>query len=152
MFVAQPDVKTATGSCISRPGPQRRPLARPFRLPRPRWKFPHHATNIQQGHPSGRGSRDTSGAKFVVGRTEELVVFDDLLRGEGAHVLLNVYGPGGIGKSEVFKKMVRHARDGGILVGAADISSDGNTPGAILRALINSLIESDSGEIGRAHV
>src|SRR6266508_534688 len=145
MFVAQPDVKTATGSCISRPGPQRRPLARPFRLPRPRWKFPHHATNIQQGHPSGRGSRDTSGAKFVVGRTEELVVFDDLLRGEGAHVLLHLCGRGGICRSGVFSRMGGHGRYGRALVRAAGIGSDGKTPGAILRALINSLIESDSG-------
>ena len=48
--------------------------------------------------------------EFVVGRQAEVALFDDLLAGRTAYRLLEIYGPGGIGKTVVGGKLLGHAQ------------------------------------------
>jgi len=76
--------------------------------------------------------------KFVVGRSDEPRVFDGLF-GDDALQLLNIYGPGGIGKSVVSAKLAAHAGGGGLVVGTVDVSTHEPRPSAVLRALSDSV-------------
>lgn len=88
----------------------------------------------------------TRAKQHVVGRDDEVRDFAELRAGHHPQRLLNIYGPGGIGKSEVFHKFVAFGRDGSVPLGHADIAdiryAGGEHPfGAteILRALAATL-------------
>jgi hypothetical protein len=51
---------------------------------------------------------------FVVGRQAEVGQFDRLLAGQENYWLLNIYGPGGIGKTVVGHKFEQFAQQQGI--------------------------------------
>jgi DNA-binding SARP family transcriptional activator len=78
--------------------------------------------------------------KYLVGRDEEVAKFDRMLADDQERPLLNIYGPSGIGKSIVCWKLAEHARNLGLLVGAADVSASGSTPVALLRELASCLL------------
>lgn len=52
-------------------------------------------------------------APYIVGRQTEVNWFTALLNGQTSHWLLNIYGPGGIGKTIVGQKMRGVAQWGG---------------------------------------
>ena len=47
---------------------------------------------------------------FIVGRESEVAEFAALVEGRTRHWLLNIFGPGGIGKSVVCAKFADYAR------------------------------------------
>jgi hypothetical protein len=96
--------------------------------------------------PRPRLAQQVGAEKFVVGRTAELAIFNSQFAVPDVRRVLNIYGPGGIGKSVVFTKMIRHAREGGVLVGAADVSAHGSDPVEILREMAASLAECEPAE------
>ena len=51
---------------------------------------------------------------FIVGRTKEIENFSALLNGRTRYGMLNIYGPGGIGKTIVGLKMQEFASNGKI--------------------------------------
>jgi hypothetical protein len=77
--------------------------------------------------------------KLIVGRTAEVSMFDRLIGGRDRQRLLNIYGPGGIGKSEVCRKLFTRARQDNVLVSAADVSMHGGGPITMLRELASSV-------------
>lgn len=81
----------------------------------------------------------------VFGRDEERREFDDLVDRADAPVVLNIYGPGGIGKTEVLKTLLVHGRARGILAGDADVGMCAARPSAILEAIAGNMIGSDLG-------
>ena len=58
--------------------------------------------------------------EFVVGRQAEVALFDDLLAGRTPYRLLEIYGPGGIGKTVVGSKLLGHAQACGIPMARVD--------------------------------
>ncbi|GHA54288.1 hypothetical protein GCM10010372_63070 [Streptomyces tauricus] len=84
--------------------------------------------------------------KFFVGRADELRRFSDLQAGRGTRRVINIYGPGGIEKTEVFHKFVALGHEQGALFGRADVADvmatviDGDHQDAeLLRALVSPL-------------
>lgn len=80
--------------------------------------------------------------QHIVGRNNEVRDFAELQAGRAAHRVANIFGPGGIGKTEVFLKFVEFGeRDGSVLgyTDVAEIRHAGHaqpfTAAEILRAL-----------------
>ena len=84
--------------------------------------------------------------EFVVGRKTEVALFDDLLSGRTAYRLLEVYGPGGIGKTVVGGKLLGHAQARGIPMAAVDGIQPDLTPDRILGLFMTGLTASPAGE------
>jgi hypothetical protein len=74
-------------------------------------------------------------AAFIVGRQAEVLQFDDLLHGRSESWLLNIYGPGGIGKTVVGQKMRMHSMAVGAPVASVDGSGTYRTAQSVLAAL-----------------
>lgn len=55
-------------------------------------------------------------AQYFVGREPELNVFAQLLRGESSFKVLNIFGPGGVGKTYLLREMKRQAEAQGAFV------------------------------------
>jgi len=133
------------------PSPQRRPArqAPPCRDPEPNY------TELAESSAAAKGSarpyrQDTDPGRpsenYLVGRTSEISMFEDLLARNGGRSVLNIYGPSGIGKSVVCWKLTEHSRGRGLLVGAADVSMH-NSPVALLRELTHSMLARDPGVV-----
>jgi hypothetical protein len=84
-------------------------------------------------------------SQFIVGRQQEIHQFNSLLDGQTPFWVLNVYGPGGIGKSVLFKKLIPHARGRDVPVGVLDGSQPDLTPDRVLYGFRESLLEAPSG-------
>ncbi|WP_413759246.1 ATP-binding protein [Streptomyces sp. MMBL 11-3] len=108
----------------------------------PTHKRPAPARERRDSPPSsGRRTQ-----KFFVGRDDELRRFADLQAGRDTRRVINIYGPGGIGKTAVFQKFVALGHEQGALLGHADVAdimaigTVGNHQGAeLLRALVSTL-------------
>ena len=81
---------------------------------------------------------------FVVCRQAKVEQFDDLLAGRTDYWLLNVYGPGGIGKAVVCDKLATHAQSQGVPVASVDGIRPDLTPERILYAIKEGLTEGPS--------
>ncbi|MFI5591699.1 hypothetical protein ACIA5G_42080 [Amycolatopsis sp. NPDC051758] len=86
------------------------------------------------------------GEKFVVGREAESSMFAGLVEGRAEESLLNIYGPGGIGKTEVFKKFRGNAGQHGLRFGTADVAVCGGRPSAVLRELCRTFLDGEPAE------
>ena len=84
--------------------------------------------------------------EFVVGRQAEVALFDDLLAGRTAYRLLDIYGPGGIGKTVVGGKLLAHAQIQGIPMARVDGIQPDLTPDRILGLFMDGLTASPAGE------
>lgn len=78
---------------------------------------------------------------FIVGRQLEVERFAALVEGRVPHWLLNVYGPGGIGKTVVCNKLVGYAREQNLPIATVDGIRPDLTPDRILHAVAESLSE-----------
>jgi hypothetical protein len=76
---------------------------------------------------------------FVVGRQAEVERFDALLAGRTAYHLLNIYGPGGIGKTIVGQKITAYANSRQAPVAMVDGSRPDLTPDRILYGFMEGL-------------
>jgi hypothetical protein len=76
---------------------------------------------------------------YIVGRQSEVEHFASLIAGRTPHWLLNIYGPGGIGKTIVGRKMMTHARQQGWPLAFVDGIRPDLTPDRILHAISEDL-------------
>ena len=72
---------------------------------------------------------------YIVGRQSEVDRFVALLEGRVAHWLLNIYGPGGIGKTVVGQKMQAYTSEKGVPLAFVDGIRPDLTPDRILYAI-----------------
>ena len=84
--------------------------------------------------------------EFVVGRQAEVALFDDLLAGRTAYRMLEIYGPGGIGKTVVGGKLLGHAQTQGIPMARVDGIQPDMTPDRILGLFMEGLTKNPAGE------
>ena len=84
--------------------------------------------------------------EFVVGRQAEVALFDDLLAGRTAYRMLEIYGPGGIGKTVVGGKLLGHAQTQGIPMARVDGIQPDLTPDRILGLFMEGLTKNPAGE------
>jgi hypothetical protein len=80
---------------------------------------------------------------YIVGRQTEVERFAALLAGRTKHWLLNIYGPGGIGKTVVGDKMATYAHQNGIPLAFVDGIRPDLTPDRILYAIKEGLSASE---------
>ena len=78
---------------------------------------------------------------FVVGRTKEIEKFSALLKGSARYGLLNIYGPGGIGKTVVGQKMNEFAKKNDIPFALIKGDRPDLTPDRILYAVKEELAQ-----------
>lgn len=83
---------------------------------------------------------------FIVGRQSEVKLFDRLMRGQTPYHFLNIYGPGGIGKTVVGQKMVAYAQRKGLHLAAVDGDRPDLTPDRILYYFMEGLVQGPYGE------
>ncbi len=83
---------------------------------------------------------------FIVGRQSEVKLFNDLVAGRTAYHLLNIYGPGGIGKTVVGQKLAVHAEVQGIPLASVDGMRPDLTPDRILGLFAEGLAATPAGE------
>ncbi len=81
---------------------------------------------------------------YIVGRQSEVERFAALLEGRAAHWLLNIYGPGGIGKTVVGQKMQAYADEKGIPLAFVDGIRPDLTPDRILYAIKEGLAAAEA--------
>jgi hypothetical protein len=79
---------------------------------------------------------------YIVGRQAEIERFASLIAGRTPHWLLNIYGPGGIGKTVVGRKMMTHARQQGWPLAFVDGIRPDLTRDRILHAISEDLAAS----------
>ena len=84
--------------------------------------------------------------QFIVGREAEIDRFDRLMAGRETHWLLNIYGPGGIGKTVVCQRMTQYATESNVLVATIDGSDPNLTPDRILYLFQEGLSQGEMGE------
>ena len=78
---------------------------------------------------------------FVVGRTKEVERFSALLKGNARYGLLNIYGPGGIGKTIVGQKMQEYANNHNIPFAFIEGDHPNLTPDRILYTIKEALVQ-----------
>ena len=84
--------------------------------------------------------------QYIVGREAEIERFDHLIAGKEKHWLLNIYGPGGIGKTVVCQRMAQHAARSNILAASIDGSEPNLTPDRILYLIQEGLTQGEKGQ------
>lgn len=77
---------------------------------------------------------------FIVGRQSEVALFANLVSGRTAYRLLNIYGPGGIGKTVVGQKLLTHAQQMEIPCALVDGNRADLTPDRILYGFMEGLV------------
>ncbi|HLX39337.1 MAG TPA: helix-turn-helix domain-containing protein, partial [Ktedonobacteraceae bacterium] len=87
------------------------------------------------------GDRVARPQRYIVGRQAEVQLFDELLSGQKDYHLLNIYGPGGMGKSVVCGKLRTHAHAHNVPTAVVDGSHPDLTPDSILDGFKQSLME-----------
>lgn len=78
---------------------------------------------------------------YIVGRGREVDRFARLLNGQTAHWLLNIFGPGGIGKTVVGQKMQTYSREERVPYAFIDGINPDLTPDRILYAIKDGLCQ-----------
>ncbi len=86
----------------------------------------------------------SEGDPFIVGRKKEVEQFSTLVHGRTRHCILNLYGPGGIGKTVVARKMQQYAESAQIPYALVDGTQPDLTPDRILAAIREGLVASKS--------
>jgi len=81
---------------------------------------------------------------FIVGRKKEVEQFSKLVKGTTKHWMLNIYGPGGIGKTVVGQKMQEHAESTSIPTAFVDGIQPDLTPDRILFEIKEGLAKTES--------
>lgn len=76
---------------------------------------------------------------YIVGRQSEIAQFSSLLQGKTAYPLLNIYGPGGIGKTIVGEKMQLFALENQYPFAFIDGNRQDLTPHKILGGIVDGL-------------
>jgi hypothetical protein len=92
------------------------------------------------GQPRADQSSPLPESRHIVGRQGEVRLFDEILEGSMQCVLLNIYGPGGIGKTIVRGLMAKHAALTRIPLGIVDCGDPSTTPDRILFEFWQSLM------------
>lgn len=93
--------------------------------------------------------RVATSQRYIVGRQAEVQLFDNLLADRADYWLLNIYGPGGIGKSIVSEKLVAHANALQVPVALVDGGHYPNsnlTPDRILFGFKQAFLDGPLGE------
>ena len=80
---------------------------------------------------------------FIVGRAREVEQFSKLVKDGTKHWLLNIYGPGGIGKTVVGSKMQEYAQSASIPFAFIDGIQPDLTPDRILYAIKDGLVRTE---------
>jgi hypothetical protein len=83
--------------------------------------------------------------RFIVGREAELQIFDRMLGPQPEYGVLSIYGPGGIGKTEVRRKMEDHAVSKGIPFASIDGDSQTLTYDMLLYRIMEGIVGSSGG-------
>lgn len=83
---------------------------------------------------------------YIVGRQSEVELFDHLVTGEPGYWLLNIYGPGGIGKTVVCSKLEKHAQEQGIPFATVDGIRPDLTPDRLLHFIQEGFSQGPKGE------
>jgi len=83
---------------------------------------------------------------YIVGRQAEVELFDRLVVGQMPYWLLNIYGPGGIGKTVVCQKLEAHARQRGLPFATIQGDSPDLTPDRLLYYIQEGLTQGPDGE------
>lgn len=78
---------------------------------------------------------------FVVGRTKEVERFSALLKGSTRYGLLNIHGPGGIGKTIVGQKMQEYANQNGFPLAFVEGDHPNLTPDRILYMIKETFVQ-----------
>lgn len=81
---------------------------------------------------------------YIVGRTKEVGLFSKLVKGGTKHWMLNIYGPGGIGKTIVGHKMQEYAQSASIPIAFVDGIQPDLTPDRILFTIKEGLAKTES--------
>jgi len=81
---------------------------------------------------------------FIVGRAREVGEFSKLAKGGTKHWMLNIYGPGGIGKTIVGQKMKEYAKSASIPLAFVDGIQPDLTPDRILFAIKEGIAGTES--------
>lgn len=84
---------------------------------------------------------------YIVGRQAEVELFDHLVTGEPGYWLLNIYGPGGIGKTVVCSKLEQHAQQRGIPFATVDGIRPDLTPDRLLHFIQEGFSQGPKAEI-----
>ena len=87
---------------------------------------------------------DKPKARFVVGRKKEVERFADLAQGKTPYHILNIYGPGGIGKTVVGQKMREFAVQNKIPFVLIEGDRPDLTPDRILYTIKQELVQTES--------
>lgn len=77
--------------------------------------------------------------KYIIGRQPEVDLFATLLSNQSKHWLLNIYGPGGIGKTVVGNRMLEYAENHGVPATFVDGIDTSLTPDRILFSIQSGL-------------
>jgi hypothetical protein len=88
-----------------------------------------------------------AGLGFIVGRRSEMGLLDRFLLGEAA--VLNLFGPGGIGKTVVTGMWEEHARQQGVIVASRDVAG-GVSPDVLLQDLRDQFAGYEGADVGAA--
>jgi hypothetical protein len=83
---------------------------------------------------------------YIVGRQAELELFDRLAVGQTPYWLLNIYGPGGIGKTVVCQKLAARARQRELPFATIQGDSPDLTPDRLLYYIQEGLTQGPAGE------
>lgn len=83
---------------------------------------------------------------FIVGRQEEVDRFDQFLAGQTDYRLLNIYGPGGIGKTVVGQKLLDHATSKQTPMSSVDGNRPDLTSDRLLYGFMEGLLQTEAGE------
>jgi len=84
--------------------------------------------------------------QFIVGREAEIERFNRLIADKEKHWLLNIYGPGGIGKTVVYNRLIEHAATSNILAAGVDGIRPDLTPDRIRYFFQEGLTQGSLGE------
>ncbi|MBP8122133.1 MAG: ATP-binding protein [Caldilineaceae bacterium] len=84
--------------------------------------------------------------RFIVGRQQEVQHFADLMAGRIPHQVLNIYGPGGIGKTVVGERLTAYAQEEGLALAMVDGNHPALTPDRMLFLFSEALVQSQAGE------
>ncbi len=84
--------------------------------------------------------------QYIVGREAEIERFDRLVANQENHWLLNIYGPGGIGKTVVYNRLAEHAAKSNVMVASVDGIRPDLTPDRILYFFQEGLTKGGLGE------
>ena len=79
--------------------------------------------------------------KYIIGRQSEVDLFAALLNSQAKHWLLNIYGPGGIGKTVVGNRMLEYAENHGMPATFVDGIDTSLTPDRILFSIQDGLAQ-----------